>query len=458
MNQNIFNHLPDKVKLKILKNEEDGKGKLSDEEKNVIKINKDYLESRLWNWKKDENFKFILPSTIFKKKIIIQSENNLRYHDQRIQYENQDIVGQHFSQEILDQIWQKGEFKINSTDPELPYTWKLSKLTVKGIQNIKLRYRKDMSISFLFLYSLYYRFSTYKYKKLFPCSFPSSFYNLYLAVYNIINLFFGLPVYDHNEYKIESKIRHQRLLDFIHDNNDLDFSFFNSKNRQKLIKFDEEFNSLWISNIQPRLIKNYKEQNLNKDQITTNLAEEKKREILNYLNENNQKFNEFEEIHPSTKDYLLSQQIINKIEFYYNIEKFHKIENYENQLKKNYIRDLCKLWHNDKTDAYYDKVTKETEDEKEKKIKREIQNKKEPSSVYYYNTNNKKEIPNLVKEQCEKEKEPYRTYEIKRYLPKPYEKYQEETENGGIRYYLRKYKYHKVETSFFFLENYFIYS
>ena len=451
-NDNILNHIPDKVKLKLLKDdiEEEKKEKLSDEEKHLIKINKDYLESKLWNWKKDENFKFLLPPTIFVEKKMIQSEDNLRYHDQRIQYENPNIVGSRFTQEILDQIWQKGEFNINSTDPELPYTWKLSKLTVKGIQNVKYRYRKDMSISFLFLYSLYYRFSTYNYKNLFPCSFPSSFYNLYLSFHQIINLFFGLPIYDHNEYKIESKIKHQRLLDFVQTNNDLDFSFFNSKNKQKLIKFDVDFNKKWISNIQPSLIKNYKEQNLSKEQITTNLAEDKKREFLNYLNENNQKFREFEESHPCTKDYLLSQQIINNNEFYYDLEKEEKIKNYENELKKNYIRDLCTLWHDDKIDEYYDKVTKETQDEKEKKIKREIQNKKDPSSVYYYNTNNNKEIPNLVKELAKKEKEPYKTYEIERYLTKPYEKYQEETENGGIRYYLRKTKYHEVKTSFFF--------
>ena len=216
------------------------------------------------------------------------------------------------------------------------------------------------------------------------------------------------------------------------------------------MKFDREFNSKWITEIEPILIKNYKEQNLNKDQIKTNLSEDKKREFLNFLNENNEKFTDFEQLHPSTKDYLLSQQIINNATFYYDLERKQKIENYTKELEKNYIRNLCSLWHEDKVDAYEEKINKETKDEKEKKIKREIQNRVEPSSVYYYNTNNDKEIPILVKKQMKKEKVPYQTYEILKLLTKPYEKYQEETNNGEIRFYLRKRKYIEINTSFYF--------
>ena len=452
MNNDIFNYIPEKIKLSILSNdkEEEKEEKLTEEEQNLIKINVNYLESKIWYWKKDENFEFILPPTIFTKKDVIRNEHDLRYNDEIIHYENPDIVGQRFSQDILDQIWQKGEFVINSNEPELPYTWKLSRLTVKGIQNIKYRYREDMSISFFFLYSLYYRFSTFNYKGLFPGSFPSSFYHLYFSIYEIINLFLGLPVYADNKFEIKNKIIYQRLHDFISNNEDFDYSFFSYSNKQKLREFDAEFNNKWITEIEPRLIKNYKEQNLNKDDIIIKLGEDKKIEFLNYLNENNKKFNEFEELHPNTKDYILSQQIVNDAEFYYNLEKKQKIENYEKELKKNYIRDLCSLWHEDKMDEYNEKITKETQDEKEKKIKREIENKNEPSLVYNYNLNNKKEIPDLVKKQAKKEKEPYEIYEVLKLLTKPYEKYQEETKNGEIRFYLRKRKYYNVKTSFVF--------
>ena len=68
---------------------------------------------------------------------------------------------------------------------------------------------------------------------------------------------------------------------------------------------------------------------VNKDQITSNLTEDKKREFLQFLTENNQKFEEFEKNHPCVKDYLLSQQSINDTEFYCRLEMNQKIENYE---------------------------------------------------------------------------------------------------------------------------------
>ena len=452
MKEDLFKQLPEKEKIKLIEEEEEDEEnkKINEEDKKLILINKNYIESKLWCWKKDKNFEFEIPPTIFTEKIIINCDNNLRYNNELIQYENQEIIGQRFSQEILDQIWQKGEFNIRSTNPELPYTWKLSNFTVKGIQNVKFRYKKDMSISFLFLYSLYYRFSTYNYKDLFPCSFPSSAYHLYDSVYNIINLFFGLPLYSQYYDDIEKRIKCQRLLEFLKSNKNLDLLFFNSQSKQTLMKFDKEFNTKWMTKIEPTLLEKYKQQNVNNEKINSYLYEDKKREFLNFLNENNKKFKEFEQLHPCTKDYLLSQQIINDTNFFYKSEKEQKMENFRNELKKYYIRDLCELWHEDKIDEYNRKVTKETNDKKERKIKRDIQNKKEPSCVYNYNLNNNKEIQNLVKEQVKKEKRPLETYKIIRYLKRPYEKYQNETNNGEVRYYLRKYKYYEVKTSFLF--------
>ena len=453
MKQDLFSILPEKIKIKIIEDKVPNnrkKEKLTEEEKNLISINKEYLESKLWSWKKDKEFKFSLPPTIFHQKIYIEGDQNLQYANQLVQYEDPNIIGQHFSQEILDQIWQKGEFSINSTEPELPYTWKLSSLTVKGIQNVKYRYRKDMSISFYFLYSLYYRFSLNNYKRVFPLSFPSSIYHLYNTFYQLINLFFGLPLYDYSSYEIELKIKKNRLIGFIETNKDLDYKFFYNENRRKLTQFDDDYKNKWLDEIQPKLMKKYKEQKLNQDQINLNLSQDKKKEFLSFLTKNNQKFSDFEKIHPCAKDYLHSQQIINDIDFFCNLELNQKIDNYEKELSKNYIRDLCRLWHNDKMDEYREKINKEITDEKEKKIKTDIQDKKDPNLVYYFNTNNNKEIPELVKDEVMKRKAPYRTYEIKRYLTKPYEKYQEEQYGGEIHYYLRKYKYHEVKTSFCF--------
>ena len=442
MKEDLFSHLPEKEKLKIIEINPN----IKEEQKKLIEINKEYLESKLWTWKKDENFVFSLPPTIFTTKNIIKNDDNLRYRGRGIEYENPNLIGHHFTREILSQIWQRGEFKINSIEPGFPYTWKLSGCTVKGIQNLKLRYKKDMSKSFLFLYSLYYRFSTYNYKEIFPLSFPSAIYNVYVCFYKSLDIIFGLPKFSYNDKDIELNIKKQRIQNFVQLNNDLDFSFFNPQNQQKLKEIDEEFNKKWISEIQPGLMKNYKEQNLNKEQTSTNLAEDKKREFLDFLAEN-QNFREFEEFHRCSKDYVISQQIINDAEFFYNLEKEKKIENYKNELEKCYIRNLCDLWHEDKLNSYTVKITNQTLDEIEKKIKREIQNKKDPSCVYYYNTNNRKEIPKLLEKQRKKEKVAHNIH-IKRYLARPYPITQVETTDSNIRYELKKYKYYKVNTSF----------
>lgn len=441
-------HLPQKEKIKINININKNS---NEKEQKLLEINKQFLESKLWTWKKDINFNFSLPPSIFTEKIKIKKDddiNNIRNRERGIQYENPNLIGHHFTPEILSQIWQKGEFTINSIDPDYPYIWELSNYTVKGIQNIKLRYIKNLSKSFYFLYSIYYRFSTYGYDKIFSLSFPSAFHNLYVGFFQLLNQLFGLPRYRYNEKDIELKVKKQRINNFVQLNNDLDYSFFNPENQQKLKEIDEDFNIKWRNEIQPKLMKNYKEQHLNKEQTTTNLAEDKKREFLDFLSEN-KKFKVFEEFHPSAKDYIISQQIINDAEFFYNLEKEKKIENYKNELKKSYIRDLCDLWHEDKLHSYTHKISNETLDEIEKKIKREIQNKKDPSCVYYYNSNNRKEIPKLIEKQKNIEKEPY-IYTIKRSCTRPYQIIQVEIPNSSIKYKLIKSKKYEVHASFCF--------
>ena len=442
----LFNHIPNKIKLKFPENEK--KKNITEEEQNLIKVNRDYLEKKLWLWKRDDNFIFTLPPTIFTKQIIIKNEDEFRYNNRRVLYYNNNIIGRHFNCSMLGQIWQTGQFTIRSTIPEFPYIWELAGWTVRGFQNLKLRFRKDMSLAFFFLYNIKYRFNTDDYKEDFPLTFYSSFYHLYLTFYHFLNLFFGLPQYgdanDQLEKTIRDNIIHQRLLSFIQANKDLDYGIFKNETKNKLKKFDEEFENKWSREIQPSLIKTYNEQNLDREQIVSNLTEDKKREYLSFLTENNQKFGEIEEFHPSAKDYLISQQIINNAKFSASLEKEQKIENFNKKMEKHYIKNLCDCWKRDKTNAFNKKIDTEEKDEREKKIKREIQNRRDPSSVYYYNTNNNKEVPGLVKKASKKKKEAFQTYSVLRLLSKPYKVYYD------TRYNLQKEKYYKIKSSYCF--------
>ena len=438
----LLAHIPQKIKLKL---SERKTGKLTEEENILIKMNRDYLEKKLWLWKKDNNFDFNLPPTIFSRQITIKNEEDMRYPNRRVLYYNNNIIGHHFRCEMLGQIWQTGQFTINSTVPDFPYTWKVAGWTVRGFQNLKYNFRKYLSISFFFLYNIKYRFNSEDYKEIFPLTFFSSIYHLYNSLYQSLNVIFGLPKYDDSNYEannVRSNIIHQRLLNFIQSNRDLDYGIFKPETQNKLKKLDQEFEKKWAKEIQPSIIKTYNKQNLTREQMAENLTEDKKREYLTFLTENNKKFMEIEEFHPSAKDYLLSQQIINNASFYTNLEKEQKIENFNKEMEKHYIRNLCECWKNDKTEAFKKRVEIETKDEKEKRVKREIQNKKDPSIVYYYNTNNDKEVPHLVKEISKKKKKATKTYKVLRLLTKPYEVYQD----GG--YHLRREKYYEIKSSY----------
>ena len=74
-----------------------------------------------------------------------------------------------------------------STVPELPYKWKLSLWTVKGIDNVKKSYVSNLATTFYLMYSMKYRFSC-EYER-FNLSFASSVYSIYESVYNTIELF-----------------------------------------------------------------------------------------------------------------------------------------------------------------------------------------------------------------------------------------------------------------------------
>ena len=441
----LYNRLPEKESFRFTNVEEEG---LTEEEKNIINLCKNYVESKLWAWKKDENFVFDLPPTVFHEKKTINVPPEFQYNNLEVVYENENIAGSGFNGQILNQIWQKGEFNVNSRHQNFPYTWKLSKLIIKGIENIKLRYRKDMAIAFSALYTLCYRFSNYNYKKLMPVSFISAFYHLYLFFFKLIHLFLGLPLYDDNSSELSTEIRHEKLLEFIRNHNDYDFSIFNNQNVDKLKKLDELFGRIWVNSLMPDKIKEYKIQKLTKDEINAKLNDDKKTAFKEFLENNNVRFNKFKFDHPSIMDYYNSQQIIENETFAQGLEYEEKLSIFKKNLEKCYIKNLSKIWHDDKVEAYSKKLNNETKDAKENRIKRQIENKKEPSGVYYYNTDLDKEFDEILEQRKKLNKKPYKKYEIKKTATRPYE-IEQTGERQNIHYRLIKKRYIEIKTNFF---------
>ena len=97
--------LPKKQKLEFDFDFHDSTIKIADKEQNILKINKEYMESKLWYWKLDDFFKFDLPPTIFTEKKIIDSGKSYQYANRGATYENPSIIGKRFSSKILKEIW-----------------------------------------------------------------------------------------------------------------------------------------------------------------------------------------------------------------------------------------------------------------------------------------------------------------------------------------------------------------
>ena len=65
--------LPKKQKLEFDFDFHDSTIKIADKEQNILKINKEYMESKLWYWKLDNRFKFNLPTTAFNEKKLLMA-------------------------------------------------------------------------------------------------------------------------------------------------------------------------------------------------------------------------------------------------------------------------------------------------------------------------------------------------------------------------------------------------
>ena len=71
--------LPPKQHIEFNLQTKDKKIKLTEKDNEILKLNKEYMESKLWYWKLDDFFKFDLPPTIFTEKKIIDSGKRYQY-------------------------------------------------------------------------------------------------------------------------------------------------------------------------------------------------------------------------------------------------------------------------------------------------------------------------------------------------------------------------------------------
>ena len=421
--------------------------KLNAEEKKVIEINKNFIEKHSWKWRIDNNFLFNLPPSIFHVKQKFEIPEKFKYKSNETEYSSKHIAGTKFTPEILNKIWEEGKFEIESKQQGLPYTWKLSNLTVKGIKNIKLRYLKDMSLSFKFIYLLKDLFNTEKYQY-FSCSFLSSFYHIYLTGYNLLNLFFGMPLFRNNDYELIQKIKRDELKKFIELNPNFIYEMFDYKTlREKIFIIDDDFKKKWNNELLPKKLKIYKNQKLNKTQIKINLHNDEKIEFSKFLTQY-PLFQQLKKQFKSIEEFLQSQQIIIEEKFQKDEEYDRQMENFQKELEKHSIKILYQRWKNDKIKIFSDNLEKEQNEKMNKKIKQKLERKKDPYIIFNYNIDNKKLLYEKLNQKRKEEKSPKFEFRASKLEIMPYEVKQGKMGQKKY-YYVDKKKYYYVQSNFY---------
>ena len=442
---------PEKIPFKYPNETNEKISKLNQEEKSLILSNKSYIEKNSFKWKIDKDFKFVFPNSIFSsqtKKQIIDIPKNFQQRSNNTNYASNISAGKSFNKEILEQIWYDGKFQIESSQEGLPYTWKLSNFTVKGFNNIFLRYFKDIALSFKFFYTIKNRFDT-SYLSTFSNSFYCSFYHLYMTIKLLLNSLIGIPMYSDNTYELSRRIKKDDLKRFIQSKPEFNFKLYLVKNKNKIYEFDSKFKNEWENKILPLKLKEYKSQKLHKNQILINIDKDEKNYFMKYLSESPE-FKKLKKDFPNLEQFLISQQIINDENFSVEEEYNKNYDKFINELNKNSIRVLCSDWKMDKIEQYEISQKKEKDIKLNKIITQKIEDKKDPYLIYNFNYKSKKDFPDKLNKLKKEEKNPLLNFRAKRLLKKPYEIVTSKDYKDKTYYSLNKVRFYYVKSDFCF--------
>ena len=394
---------------------------LTQEQNELIDQNANYLSKHIWFWnEKDNNYKFNLPKTIFSQAstTIKIGENYSNNND--IKYLNpQDENGSSLRKEHLEQIWQRGEFCVESTEPNLPYKWKLSKLTVKGILNNIKSLKTCLSFSFGMLYLIKYRFigeGNYKHSGMF---FSSILFALFEFILFIIDIMIGIPSYYKRENLIIKVIKHNDLIQFLNSNPGVKLLIFCADLYKGLLEMTKNFlRQVWPKINSENTEKFYKE-GLTTNEIEQRLYVLQKEEYLNYLYTQD-KFVDLDNKYKCL-DLLKAQQIINNKEHEYTIERQRLLKEFDLQLQKKSIQYEVAPWKKDQIKSFEDELTKRLTSQKNEQIAKEIAEYTEAHLIFNKNASFNNNY-NILYKQAEAlaEKYPNHSAKIIRKCIRPY--------------------------------------
>ena len=161
----------------------------TEDDKNMFAYLSKYFDGNFYQWqgKSIEDIMFTLPKTIFRE----DSKINYQSHKES-ELEYGESVEHYISAKQFSEIWEKGEFSVNSKIADLSYVWKISEWILKGTSGIKKTFDSDLSSVFYFLYAIKFRFN-FKFKLFNMFASIKYFFTTFVEIFD---LFFGRTTYN----------------------------------------------------------------------------------------------------------------------------------------------------------------------------------------------------------------------------------------------------------------------
>jgi hypothetical protein len=370
--KNNISRIPKKP-YKIKKDSYKAKDPETEEEQKIVSFIKSYIENNvfIWDTLNIEDFKFILPQTVFsdEKKINFQlfEESEIKYDDS--------YISRSLTSEQLSEIWKTAKFSVKSKDAKSPYIWQISSWLHKGSENITNSFYDDIGQAYAFLYYLKFRFSLQKSNCAY--SIPYSFINIFHSTKDLWGILFGRIRYSRNymdcikypESYLDPILFKEYQKNLLKDHPEILTSIFYPKFQRIISKIYQDFLKRWEDESITL------EHDLREQEISAKEIKEKLREIkFNRLIEQLEGCNQLDDRRKRYFiDMLKAENIYLKLEFEHQTKIREVISKIKNEIKSCFpIKSRVVPWFNAQVDIRIKPEMEKLENEYDASIEKEL--------------------------------------------------------------------------------------
>ena len=219
-------------------------------ERKLMNAFKEYLDNNtfIWDISDIKDFKFNLPQTEFFEEKKMNFKN---FEESDVVYDEM-LVSDKLTPVHLQEIWEKGQFSVNSRQKDVPYIWQLSKFLHKGRKNINASFIDDISLAIEFFYKLKNRIHYCK-KKHSTFNIAGSMKFFFKAFKDLFGLFLGRVRHDYSykskvknpEYHYYNEVVEMYQTTLLSEHPDIDTSIFYPNTKIIIQKIEENFKKEW---------------------------------------------------------------------------------------------------------------------------------------------------------------------------------------------------------------------